>query len=145
MRIFALIPALAAFVAAVAGAAVEVDAGCVLGIGLGGFETCIALSTAPPDIESWHTGSIEVLDSDNKHLGCISNNLDKYGQLIYDTSAENAIIVSFKTTSTGSSTKLDLTATVRFDPSTILDFTSHSPWLLGLGPAISFPGPRSGL
>ena len=145
MRIFALISALAAFVAAVAGAAVRVDTGCVLGIGLGGFESCIALSTGPPDIEIRHIGLIEVLDEKNERLGYISKNLYKDGQFTYDTSVGNALPVSFTTTGTGTSTRLNVGTTVRFDPSIILDFSSHRPWPLVHEHVISSRRPRSGL
>ena len=127
MRIFALIPALAAFVAAVTGAAVEVDAGCVLGIGLGGFETCIALSNAPPDSAIRWSGKVEVLDEKNKRLGYISKSLNKGGQLTYNSSESNALVVSFVTVPKVPPVKLDIIATVCFAPSIILCFSSHRP------------------
>ena len=126
MRIFALIPVLAAFVTAV-----SVDSSCGLEIGRGDVESYIALSTAPPVGVITHRGVIEVLDSNDKRLGYISKNLNKYGLLGYDPSVESALLVTFTTgqTSTGNSTKLDITATVCFHPPipSTLGFSSHPP------------------
>ena len=120
MRIFALIPVLAAFVTAV-----SVDSGCGLEIGRGDVESYIALSTAPPVGVITHRGVIEILDSNDKRLGYISKNLNKYGLLGYDPLVENALLVTFTTDQT--STKLDITATVCFHPSIpiTLGFSSH--------------------
>ena len=123
MRIFALIPALAAFVTAV-----PVDAGCGLETGRGDVESYVALSTAPPDTEIvTHSGVIEVLDSNDNRLGYVSKNLYKNGQLINDPLYENALVVTFTTAQTGAgySTKLYLTTTVCLNPSAILGFSSH--------------------
>ena len=127
MRIFALIPALAAFVAAVAGAAVEVDAGCVLGIGLGGFETCIALSDQPPGADIKYSGRIEILDEKDKRLGYISKFVNKRGQLTYEPSIADALVVTFAAASTGTTSKIYITATVCLDASIIPSFSSHRP------------------
>ena len=94
------------------------------------LESYIALSIAPPItvIAIIHSGVIEVLDPNDNRLGFVSKNIREGGELIYDPSFANALVVTFATDqSTGYSTKLDITATVCFDPSIILDFSSHCP------------------
>lgn len=122
MRIFGLIPALAAFTTAVAGATVPVDSH-------SGFEDAqLPLSVVPLNTIT-HTGVIEVLGPNDKLLGYISKNLLDKALSCYDPSVKNATIVTFTTdqTSTGLSTKLDLTPTVRSDPSVIPGSPSHPP------------------
>ena len=117
MRIFASIPTLAALVTVVAGAVFRVNTGCGLEIGREDVESYIALSTGPPGTVIRYRGTIEVLDSKNKRLGYISKKLNKGGELKYDPSGANALIVTFATDPKTGSIQLGLTATVCFDPS----------------------------
>jgi len=111
-----LIPALAAFVTAVAGATTRVDTGCGLEIGREDVESYIALSAGPPaDTVKAHKGVIEVLDSNKTRLGYISRKLS-HGEAMYDPVIDNALVVTFATSPETGNTKFDLTAT-NMDPS----------------------------
>ena len=124
MRIFAFIPALTAFVTAVACSAIPVDTSCRSRVRCGDVESYIA----PPFTAAiTYTGVIEVLNSNNKFLGYISKDLCSDSEnSCYDPLVTNALIVTF-TTGQASNTKLDLTATVRFGPSVMAGSSSHLP------------------
>ena len=124
MRIFALIPALVAFVTAA-----PADTSCELEIGCGDVQSYIALSDPPPDSVITHIGVIQVFDSSDKSLGYIPKNLHSNGHSHYDPLIENALVVTFTTdeASTGFSTELGLTATVCFDPFAAPGSPSHPP------------------
>ena len=130
MRIFALIPALAAFVTVVAGAAVPADASC--GLEIGCDESQILLSDGPSITSRvTYSGVIEVLDSNDESLGYVPKNLHSEGQSHYDPLLKNALVVTFtisrSRTDAGFSTGLYLTATVCFDPFVAPGSLSHPP------------------
>ena len=118
MRIFTLISAFAALVAP----AVSVGTGS----GLDNAE--VPLSVTPVDMIT-HIGMIEVHDSDDKLLGYISKDLCAKALACYNPSIKDALVVTFTTNrlSTGLSTELDLTATVRLGPSAMPCSPSHPP------------------
>ena len=129
MRIFALIPALAAFITVFAGATVPVDTSCGLEIGCGDVESYIALSDVPSIAGTpiTHSGVIEVFDANDESLGYISKYLRSEGHSHYDPLLKNALVVTFATDqySSGFDTKIDLTVTVCFDPFVASGSNSH--------------------
>ena len=85
-------------------------------------------SSAPPATIT-HREVIETLDSSDNLLGYISKDLfNGDAQSKYVPSVANAVIVTFTIDQSSSGTKLDLSGTVRFDPSVMPPgFSSHPP------------------